>query len=72
MEEKLLTVHELAEHLSLPPSWIYHRTRTGKIPTIRAGKYCRFLLSQVMEWLKSQQQGGRVGTIKQGKERFGK
>jgi excisionase family DNA binding protein len=52
MHERLLTVKELAEHLSLAPSWIYSRTRTGEIPTVRAGKYCRFSLEEVMLWLR--------------------
>ena len=54
MDEKLLTVEELAERLSVPLSWIYSRTRSGQIPTIRAGKYCRFSLPEIMEWLRKQ------------------
>ncbi len=55
-EHRLLNVEELAKRLSLPVSWIYSRTRTGEIPTVRAGKYCRFSLPEVMAWLKGQQQ----------------
>ena len=54
MNEKLLTVDELAKELSTPLSWVYSRTRqTGPdaIPVIRVGKYCRFRLSEVLEWL---------------------
>lgn len=57
MNDKLLTVAELAEELSTPPSWIYSRTRqTGPdaIPVIRVGKYCRFRLSDVLDWLERQ------------------
>lgn len=55
-EQRLLNVGELAKQLSLPRSWIYSRTRTGEIPLVRAGKYVRFSLSEVMTWLKGQQQ----------------
>ena len=58
MTEQLLTVEELAEELKTPQSWIYSRTRqTGPdtIPMIRVGKYCRFRLSDVLEWLHKRQ-----------------
>lgn len=57
MNNNLLSVNELSEKLNLPISWIYSRTRIkgeGKIPFIRCGKYCRFELDRVMNWLKSQ------------------
>ncbi len=55
----LLTVPELARALKVQPSWIYGETRkTGKgsIPRIRVGKYLRFRLEEVMDWLKSHQE----------------
>jgi len=58
MNEKLLTVSELARELKTPPSWIYSRTRqTGPdtIPMIKVGKYCRFNFQEVLSWLKTQQ-----------------
>ena len=45
MSQELLTVDELAEHLKVPKSWIYSRTREkgpDSIPRIQAGKYIRF------------------------------
>ena len=57
MEEQLLTVELLAKKLNLKKSWVYHRTRQkgpGRIPHIRAGKYCRFRLVDVLEWLEKQ------------------
>ncbi len=53
--DHLLTVDELAEVLSVKKSWIYSRTReTGPdaIPRISVGKYNRFVLEDVMAWLK--------------------
>jgi excisionase family DNA binding protein len=58
MKDKLLTVDELAQELSVPKSWIYSRSRqTGPdaIPLIKIGKYCRFRLSEVLDWLKKRQ-----------------
>ena len=59
MNQNLLTVDELAESLSVQKSWVYSRTReTGpdSMPRIKVGKYCRFVLDDVLEWLKSQNQ----------------
>ncbi len=55
--QNLLCVKELADKLNVPKSWIYSRTReTGPdaMPSIKVGKYCRFVLDDVMAWLKSQ------------------
>jgi len=55
MPHKLVGVNELAETLSVPISWIYSRTRIkgeDRIPHIRAGKYVRFDVDAVMDWLK--------------------
>ncbi len=57
MNKNLLTVDELAASLSVPKSWIYSRSReTGPdaMPMIKVGKYCRFVLDDVLEWLKNQ------------------
>ena len=57
MNKNLLSVEELAESLSVPKSWVYSRTReTGSntIPRIKVGKYRRFILDDVLDWLKSQ------------------
>ncbi len=57
MKQNLFTVDELAESLKVPKSWLYSRTREtglGAIPRIKVGKYVRFELDKVMEWLKSQ------------------
>ena len=61
--EKLLTVDELSEHLRVPKSWVYQRTRqrgTNSIPVIRCKKYCRFHLPSVLEWLQKQQEEDNV------------
>ena len=59
MEQNLLTVSELAEKLRVPRSWVYSQTRqtdVNSIPKIKVGKYLRFNLNDVMEWLEKQQE----------------
>ena len=53
---QLLTVSEIAQTLRVPISWVYERTRRRgfeRMPHIKLGKYLRFDLSAVVEWLKS-------------------
>ena len=57
-KEKLLTVSEMAEFLRVPRSWIYARTRQkdpNSIPRVQCGKYIRFHVTEVLKWLKSNQ-----------------
>ena len=57
MNQNLLTVDELAESLSVPKSWVYGKSREkgpDAMPKIKVGKYCRFVLNDVLDWLKNQ------------------
>jgi excisionase family DNA binding protein len=57
-KEDLLTVPELAAALKVKDSWVYGETRKtgpGTLPRIRVGKYLRFHLEEVMDWLRGQQ-----------------
>jgi excisionase family DNA binding protein len=49
-------VEQLASHLKVPEGWIYDRTRdkTSGFPFLKIGKYVRFNLEDVLEWLKRQ------------------
>jgi excisionase family DNA binding protein len=52
----LLTVHEVAQYLKVPVSWVYARTRRrsrDRLPGFRLGKYWRFDEAQVRRWLES-------------------
>ena len=56
MNQNLLSVDELAEFLNTPKSWVYARSRetgSGAIPRIKVGKYVRFELDRVIDWLKA-------------------
>ncbi len=53
-EDTLLTVHEVAVILKVPPSWVYEHTRKrskDRIPGFRIGKYWRFTEADVIAWL---------------------
>jgi hypothetical protein len=54
--EKYVTAGALAEHLSLPESWVRNEERMGHIPSIRAGRYVRFRLSEVENALAERKQ----------------
>jgi excisionase family DNA binding protein len=59
IENKLLTVSEVAAELQVPVSWVYERTRRNgvdRIPHIKLGKYLRFRWSSVLEWLEGMKQ----------------
>jgi len=53
----LLDSNELAEYLNVPKSWVYEKTRDrskGSIPRVMVGKYVRFNIQDVLEWLNRQ------------------
>ena|SRR5215467_1042263 len=54
---RLLIVHEVAELLQVPVSWVYGRMRkrsTKQLPSFRLGKYWRFSEREVLAWVESQ------------------
>ena len=54
MNQKLEGIKAIANRLDVPKSWIYSRTRTGEIPHYKLGKYVKFDESEVMEWVRKQ------------------
>ncbi len=56
---RLLTVHEVAELLRVPVSWVYSRTRKrtiDRLPGYRIGKYWRFSETEILAWVKRQRE----------------
>ncbi len=54
---RLLTVHEVAEFLQVPASWVYERTRkrgADQLPHLKIGKYLRFEEPAVTEFIQRQ------------------
>lgn len=52
VDTPLLTIDQLANHLQVPKSWIYERTRGNSIPHHRIGKYLRFDLEEIDRWIR--------------------
>jgi excisionase family DNA binding protein len=51
---RLMTVHEVAELLQVPSSWVYEHTRQrclNRLPGIRLGKYWRFERADILRWI---------------------
>jgi len=54
----LMTAGEVAELLGVPKSWVYEQSRRGRIPTVMLGRYRRYRLTAIEEWLKSLESPG--------------
>jgi len=52
-EDKLLTIDEVSELLSIPKSSIYKLTSEGKIPHKKVDQRLRFIKSELLEWINS-------------------
>jgi len=52
--DEVLTTEEAANLLKVHKSWIYERTRLGKIPHNKLGKYLRFSRKELIEWFAGQ------------------
>lgn len=48
---ELLTPEQLSARLQVPVSWVYEQSRHDKIPTHRIGRYIRFELREVVQYL---------------------
>lgn len=53
VSDRLMTVKDAAEYLSITSSAIYKLTHTNKIPFNKKGKRVYFLKSDILEWVKS-------------------
>jgi excisionase family DNA binding protein len=47
----LIDAHAAAEHLGVPVSWVREQTRNGAIPYVPLGKYRRYRLEALDEWV---------------------
>lgn len=53
----VLTLEDVAAFLRVSNRWVYEKTRRrcpNPLPTIRIGRYVRFLKPQIDAWLRSQ------------------
>ena len=62
--EALLTVHDVAEFLRVPVSWVYERTRrrgADRLPHLKIGKYLRFFSSDILAYLEAMRRQNHYG-----------
>jgi excisionase family DNA binding protein len=56
MSDRLLTAEQVADKLGVPKSWVYEQSRRGAIPTVTLGRYRRFRLEAIEEWITKQEE----------------
>jgi len=52
LDNKILTVKELAEYLKIAEKTAYRLVAEGKIPGFRVGSSWRFRMREIDEWIK--------------------
>jgi excisionase family DNA binding protein len=48
---RLLTVAEIAGVLNVRRGWVYERVSSNRIPHVKVGRYPRFKLADILEWV---------------------
>jgi len=62
-ERHLLNVHEVADLLQVPVSWVYGRMRKRsleRLPGYRLGKYWRFRKDEILAWVECHRGGSHA------------
>jgi excisionase family DNA binding protein len=49
--DSLITAEEVAAYLAVSEAWVAEQARAGEIPAIKLGRYWRFRMSEIEEWL---------------------
>jgi hypothetical protein len=49
----------VGELLGVPASWVYEQSRAGRIPTVSLGRYRRYRLEAILDWLDRLETGPR-------------
>ncbi len=57
MHEQLIAIEAAARHLDVKVSWLYEQVRLRKVPSYRVGKFRRFRVSELEEWLQARRDG---------------
>jgi excisionase family DNA binding protein len=64
LSARLVDAQEVAKQLAVPVSWVREQTRSGAIPHVALGRYKRYDLGDVDEWLAACKQPGRPITFR--------
>ena len=66
--EAWVSLSEIAEHLQVSTDTIHRWIRAKKIPVHRVGRFWRFQLSEIDEWVRAGKADGRVETEEEAAE----
>ncbi len=61
---ELLTVHDVAQILKVPISWVYDHARArgrDQIPHLKLGKYLRFTEAEIASWVAARREAVGAG-----------
>jgi len=61
--EEFLTAEELGRLLKVKKSTIYHWTSAGFVPHVKVGRFIRFRVSDIEQWLRQRKRQGRVTMV---------
>lgn len=61
--ERLLTVKQVAELLSVKTSWVYLAADRGELPCVRVGRYLRFSLPRIESWIAVRSRSGGTDVL---------
>ena len=64
MSDRLLDAAELSELLNVSERWVREQTRSGAIPHVRLGRFVRFDLDDVLEWVETRKAPGRPTALR--------
>jgi excisionase family DNA binding protein len=64
LSERLVDAQTVAKQLAVPVSWVREQTRSGAMPHVALGRYKRYDLGDVDEWLAACKQPGRPITFR--------
>ena len=54
LDDPLLKAEDIARLLSVRPSWVYDKVRSGELPCLHVGRHIRFTRRLIEHWLEGQ------------------
>ena len=51
MSSRLLTAEQVAQMLGVRRDWVYAQSRAGCIPTVTLGRYRRYRMEAIEDWI---------------------
>ena len=61
MSDRLLNASEVAEILNVEISWVRSKSRSGEIPTVHLGRWRRYRLEAIRQYMEDQERGDGFG-----------